>query len=378
MFGHRCGTKYTCCCAPRRVAIPTSTSIFNGNTPRATLYQSRRTPLPGSTIDSTAAEADMNKDAEELTETNEETVAWKFPSRILNDIRWNIFYYPESSASGSSGIDVERIQGLPGKTGTISNVSIGELDNSVEQTQAITLSPVITIHLSVSGTNIREDKQRLKERPHTVTGTIGRIFTMLEHTVINSGDIKFLCVDGIQHLLGSGYTNEFAESCEQLPKDIEVVFPSTEMRYRTSHDLSKLLTHEPLHFLVKEEPTPEPITVDPSRSEDMTRSAVRPDADNTCQYSTWFRCEVGECWGKFPTKDYLGSRVRIFYWQTTSRPGEHAVVASDKDGGGTGKLLTSKLSEDNAPYNDKDRRVDISVDYVKVTRLSRAHGHSDG
>lgn len=161
---------------------------------------------------------------------------------------------------------------------------INELDNSVKKTQAIILSPtreaaqtmytlvtaaaaasVITTHLSVGGTDTREDKQRLKERPHVVVGTIGRLYAMLERKTINPGDIRFLCVEGIQILLGSNYENEFAGFCEQLPNDLVVVFFSTKTRYRTSHDFGKLFTRKPLHFLVEEDPTPEPspITHDP-------------------------------------------------------------------------------------------------------------------
>ena len=221
----------------------------------------------------------------------------------MTDDRWKIFHHPEFPTTGPSCIDAERIQGLPGKTDTISNVIINELDNSVKKTQAIILSPTrdaaqtmyalvsasaaasaVTTHLSVGGTNTHEDRQRLKERPHIVVGTIGRIYAMLERKTIHTSDIKFLCVDGIHQLLGVNYENEFTEFCEQLPKDIDFVLLSTKTRYKTSHDLSRLFTHKPLHFLVKEDPVPEPgavphhpepIDVTPNQIEDTTRSAVK-------------------------------------------------------------------------------------------------------
>ena len=221
----------------------------------------------------------------------------------MNDDRWRIFHHPEFPTTGPLCIDAERIQGLPGKAETILNVIINELDNSIKKTQAIALSPTreaaqtiytlvsasaaasaITTHLSVGGTNTHEDRQRLKERPHIVVGTIGRIFAMLERKAIHTSDIKFFCVDGIHQLLGANYENEFVEFCEQMPKDINFVLLSTKTRYRTSHDLSRLFAHKPLHFLVKEDPTPEPgavlhgpepIEVTPNQIEDMTRNAVR-------------------------------------------------------------------------------------------------------
>lgn len=142
----------------------------------------------------------------------------------------------------------------------------------------------ITAHLSVGGTSIHEDRQHLKERPHIVVGTAGRLFAMLERKTIDPDDIKYLCVEGIQHVLGSKYENEFAEFCELLPKDIKIILLSTKIRYRTSHDFSKLFIHKPLHFLVKEDPAPEPsaiqhdqdpVGVDTNWGENTAQSIVR-------------------------------------------------------------------------------------------------------
>lgn len=195
-------------------------------------------------------------------------------------------------------MDVKRIQGLPGKTETISSVVVNELDSSVKQTQAIILSPAreaaqtvytlvsasaaasaITVHISVGGTNIYEDMQRLKERPHIVVGTIGRTFAMLERKIIYPSNLRILCVDGIHQLLGITCENDFAEFCEQLPKDVEFVLLSIKTHYKTSHDLSGFFTRNPLHFLVKEDPAPEPsaaISVAPNQIEDTIRSVVKP------------------------------------------------------------------------------------------------------
>ena len=192
----------------------------------------------------------------------------------MSDGKWRIFHHPELP---TSGVDVEQIQGLPSKTEAVSNVILNELDNSVKKTQAIILSPsreaaqkmytlisaaaaslTITTHLSVGGTNVREDVLLLKERPHVVVGTIGRLYSMLERKTINPDSISFLCVEAIHFLLGSNYETEFAMFCEQLPNNLEVVLLSTRMRYKGHHDFGKLFTRKPLHFLVGEDPTPEP------------------------------------------------------------------------------------------------------------------------
>ena len=195
---------------------------------------------------------------------------------------------------------MEQIQGLPGKTEAVSNVILNELDNSVKKTQVIILSPTreaaqkmymlvsaaaaalsITTHLSIGGTNVREDGLLLKERPHVVVGTIGRLYSMLERKTINTGDISFLCVEGIQFLLGSKYENELSMFCEQLPNDLVVVLLSTKIRYKGHHDFGKLFTRKPLYFLVEEDPAPDPsliphdpVPIDVEKNRDYGAAAI--------------------------------------------------------------------------------------------------------
>lgn len=101
---------------------------------------------------------------------------------------------------------------------------------------------VITTHLTVGGTNTLEDSRRLKERLDIAAEAIGRSFAVPERKTINPGDLKFLCIDDVQQLLGFGCENQFADFCERLPKDAEVGFLSTflsaKTRYGTLHGLS--------------------------------------------------------------------------------------------------------------------------------------------
>ena len=199
------------------------------------------------------------------------------PWRILNYDRLRVFHHRELPEAGPSGVDMERIQGLPGKIETMFNTVVNEVDSSVRRTQAIILSlsregaqmihtivsalaaPVsVTTHLSVGKIKIDKDKEGLLERPHIVIGTLGRISPMLECKAINPTDVRILCVDSAQYFLSVGYEKEFSGFCGHLSKDIDAVFLSTSIRYKSSHDLSKLFTREPLHFLVKEDSALEP------------------------------------------------------------------------------------------------------------------------
>ena len=224
------------------------------------------------------------------------------PWTILGDHRGRIFHYPGFPRIGPSVIETEWIQGLPGKAETISNVIVNELDIFVKRTQAIILTPTreaaqtmhtlvsastaasVTIHLSLGGTNVREDMKRLKERPHIIVGTTGRLSDMIKRRAIDPSDIKFLCVDDVP-LLSAYYESEFAGFCERLPKDIQFVLLSTRTRYSSPHDFSELFSREPLYFLVKEDSTlesgvtphdPESIDTGSNQIEDTTEGAVRP------------------------------------------------------------------------------------------------------
>ena len=79
---------------------------------------------------------------------------------------------------------------------------------------------------------------------------------MLRSRVIDPKDIRFLCVDGVEHLLSVTYEKQFAELCKQLPRNIELILLPTDTHYYTPHDLNNLFAHEPLQFLVREDPAP--------------------------------------------------------------------------------------------------------------------------
>lgn len=251
---------------------------------------------------------------------------------------------------------MERIRGLPGKTETIFNTVVNEVDNSVKRTQAIILSPSretaqtiyalvsafaasvsVTTHLSIGKSNIDKDKEKLQERPHIVIGTLVRIATMLECKAINPTDVRILCIDNVQYFLSVGYEKEFSGFCEHLSKDIDAVFLSTDIRYKSSHDLTKLFTHEPLFFLVKEglalEPSdilrdPEPAAINSNSIEDTALNAVRP-VGSSASHRTMIRVanltahvRLAKIWSylAYTVSRSSGSIVRSMIAEGVSRP----------------------------------------------------------
>ena len=202
---------------------------------------------------------------------------------------------------------------------------INKLDYFVNRTQVIILTPTreaaqticklvssspaasaITFHLSVNGTSIYEDMKLLEEQPHVIVGLIEPISDMLRSRAIDPKGIRFLCVDGVEHLLSVTYEKQFAEFCKRLHKNIELILLPTETHYYTPHDLSNLFSHEPLQFLVREDPAPgpggilrdpDPLTMDPNQIGGMTRSAdgyqdatSDTGASTTQKVSDWFCC----------------------------------------------------------------------------------------
>jgi translation initiation factor 4A len=63
----------------------------------------------------------------------------------------------------------------------------------------------LKIHVSIGGTQIRDEIKKLKEGPHIVVGTPGRINDMLKKGFLKSEFIKLLVLDEADEMLSRGF-----------------------------------------------------------------------------------------------------------------------------------------------------------------------------
>jgi superfamily II DNA/RNA helicase len=63
----------------------------------------------------------------------------------------------------------------------------------------------VTVHTCTGGTNIAEDKKRLREGVHIVVGTPGRVLDMVTKGNFKTEYLKLMILDEADEMLGRGF-----------------------------------------------------------------------------------------------------------------------------------------------------------------------------
>ena len=123
------------------------------------------------------------------------------------------------------GIDIiAQAQSGTGKTGAFSIGVINKLNETLNDSQAIILSPTrelaeqtfnvlkeltsytkITMCKVIGGTSVIECQKSLKKNPHIVVGTPGRVFDMLDRKLFYTEKVKTFIIDEADELLSQGF-----------------------------------------------------------------------------------------------------------------------------------------------------------------------------
>jgi superfamily II DNA/RNA helicase len=172
----------------------------------------------------------------------------------------------------SSGKDmIAQAQSGTGKTGAFSIGSLNNIDEDLEKTQCIILSPTrelaeqtylfikeiskytkITCEKIVGGTNVRECQQLLEKNPHMVIGTPGRIIDMIQRNSLYTDGIKNFVVDEADEMLSQGFIDSIREIFNYIPK-ISIVYLFSATIPEEILDLSDKFMDNPEKILVKKE-----------------------------------------------------------------------------------------------------------------------------
>ena len=164
---------------------------------------------------------------------------------------------------------IAQAQSGTGKTATFSISILQKINQKSKETQVIILSHTrelalqiknviesmsqymgITTNLSVGGTGLKENIERLKMRPHIVIGTPGRVLDMLTKEIIDKNTLKMLILDEADELLSTIFLNQIYDVFKLLPSDVQVGLYSATM----TPDFFKLSTkfmRDPIKILVK-------------------------------------------------------------------------------------------------------------------------------
>lgn len=166
---------------------------------------------------------------------------------------------------------IAQAQSGSGKTGAFSIGSLNNIDEEIEKTQCIVLSPTrelaeqtylfikeiskytnITCEKVVGGTNVRDCQRALEKNPHVVIGTPGRISDMIRRKSLYTDGIKKFVIDEADEMLSHGFIDSIREIFNYLPRDtIIYLFSATIPDEILS--LTQSFMNDPEKILVKKE-----------------------------------------------------------------------------------------------------------------------------
>jgi len=169
-----------------------------------------------------------------------------------------------------SGKDlIAQAQSGTGKTGAFLISSLQAVDTQIQATQALILAPArelakqiadvaqnlashmkIDVHLSIGGTNRREDQRILQAGPQLVIGTPGRINDHLSRGNLNAKQLQCLCLDEADQMLSQGFEDAMYEIFQYMPSNVQVCLFSATMPQEILK-LSEKFMRDPVSILVK-------------------------------------------------------------------------------------------------------------------------------
>lgn len=171
-----------------------------------------------------------------------------------------------------SGRDIiAQAQSGTGKTATFSIGMLQNIDENVNETQAILLAHTrelatqintvvkglsyylkLNVNLSVGGTSIRDNIGELNRNPHVVIGTPGRVLDMITKKALNTRFLKMLIIDEADEMLSKIFLSQIYEIFRFLPQNIQVGLFSATMP-NDFFELTERFMRNPIKILVKNE-----------------------------------------------------------------------------------------------------------------------------
>lgn len=118
------------------------------------------------------------------------------------------------------------------------------------KTLGVYLNP--SVHLCTGGTQVADDKKKLKEGVHIVVGTPGRIRDMMNRQILDSTYLKMLIIDEADEMLGLGFLDQINEIIKMIPPDCQIGLFSATIPPEMIK-LTQTIMNNPATILVKKE-----------------------------------------------------------------------------------------------------------------------------
>ena len=166
---------------------------------------------------------------------------------------------------------IAQAQSGTGKTGAFSIGLLNNIDESINETQVIVLSPTreltdqtfnvikeisnytnIKISKVVGGTRVQDCISELRKIPHVIVGTPGRVIDMISKKHIFTNKIKTFIIDEADEMLSQGFQEMIYNIFKFIPKTTQVgLFSATFPEQLV--ELSNQFMNKPEMILVKKE-----------------------------------------------------------------------------------------------------------------------------
>jgi translation initiation factor 4A len=168
---------------------------------------------------------------------------------------------------------IAQAQSGTGKTGAFSIGTLNVVDPSLNEIQALILSPTrelsrqsynvidkigsflknLRIQLLIGGTSTSDDIDKLKnETPHIVVGCPGRTYDMIKRGYLNTSKIRVFILDEADEMLSSGFKEQIYNIFQYLATDTKIALFSATIPSDIEALTSKFMT-DPVKILVKSE-----------------------------------------------------------------------------------------------------------------------------
>lgn len=166
---------------------------------------------------------------------------------------------------------IAQAQSGTGKTGAFSIGLLNNIDQNLNNTQALIINPThelanqnlnvikelstymkINILSVVGGTSVRKCQDDLKKEPHVIVGTPGRILDMIQKRYLITKDIKLLIFDEADEILSHGFKESIYNIIQYIPKDTQICIYSATMPSEVL-ELTDKFMNNPEKILVQKE-----------------------------------------------------------------------------------------------------------------------------
>ena len=168
---------------------------------------------------------------------------------------------------------IAQAQSGTGKTGCFAIGTLQIIDENINTTQAIIISPTrelsiqtkrvidsigtmiknLKTQLLVGGTSLDEDIKNLKyNSPQIIIGCPGRIHDMLRRKCINTYQCKIIVIDEADEMLSQGFKEQIYDIFQYLPRSIQVALFSATLP-KDIFIMTEKFMRDPIKILVKTE-----------------------------------------------------------------------------------------------------------------------------